>query len=96
MDWNTGLVVVAIICFFLGKVLLKIKETVARILFIIFVPYLLSFSLYWLIAIIEGASSEHSSWSVIFIHPWSVAGILSMGIGLFIFSRSKSKESKNA
>jgi len=87
MDWNTGLVLISIICFFLGMALIKVKQMAARILLIIFVPYLLSLGLYWFIAFIEGPTSEHGDWSGIFIHPWTIAGVSFMSVGLFVFSR---------
>lgn len=96
MDWNIGLIFIVICCFLLSQFLLKVKSTGTRILMILFGPYVLSFSLYWILAIFEGKSSEHGSWSGIFIYPWAAAGIISMLIGLFVFSRVKERKGDNA
>jgi len=49
-------------------------------------PFVLSFSLYWLPAIFKASSSsQYGSWAKIVIYPWTLAGILTMAVGLLVF-----------
>jgi hypothetical protein len=97
MSWGTGIILIGIMCFFLGYLALKIKHYGLRIIFILLTPFLLSYSVYWGIAWAMGmkGNSEFDSWSGLFVEVWAVAGLLSLLVGLLVFSYFGKHRTKN-
>ena len=87
MSWSAGFISVSIICFILGKAANKIRDKSERILLMLFAPYVVSFVLFWSVAIYKGVASQQASYAGLFIHLWAVAGIFSITIGGYAFSR---------
>ena len=97
MDFTTGIIILGIVCFFLGYIPSKTKHYAIKILFVIFVPYILSYSLYWGLVWVSDVknTSEFSSWANIFIHPWALSGFVGMLLGLLIFAKLAKARGKN-
>lgn len=91
MNWEMGMLIVAICCFIIGCFVVKITHTGKRISVIIFGSYFFSYLFYWVLAMIEGKTSEHESWASIFIIPWAIVGMISMFLGYMIFKKRINK-----
>ena len=97
MSFETGIVILSIVCFCLGFVVLKIKHYGLRTIFILFTPYLLAFSLYWGLVWVWGIKdkSEYSNWSSVFIYPWALSGLVAMLLGFILLARIYKHKGKN-
>jgi hypothetical protein len=89
MDWILGIIFIAIACFLLSYLILKIKDYGIRAILTAIIPLILSYLLYWGPVWVKGIKdkSEYESWSLICIVPWAITGIVSMIIGLVLLPK---------
>lgn len=93
---SIGILITSIICFFFGYVALKIKHTGLRIIFILLTPLFLSQLIYWFL--VNNKTTNNGAidnWSGMIAPVWAIAGLVSILIALFIFSRSSEPRDKN-
>ena len=97
MSWGTGIIILGVVCFFLGYIPTIIKHYALKIIFILVTPFLMSNLLYWGLVWAWGIKdkSEFSSWSGVFIYPWAIAGLLGMLLGYILFVRYTRSNGKN-
>lgn len=76
LSWTSGFFVVAVLSAFFALFTGRLKPTTVRWVAGALAPMAISYCLYWSPVWLGADSSEYSSWSGVFVIPWSLVGIL--------------------
>jgi hypothetical protein len=76
LSWTSGFFVVAAMSAVIALITGRLQPIALRWSAIVVTPSTISYCLYWFPVWLGADSSEYSSWSGVFIIPWSAVGIL--------------------
>ncbi|MDR2239836.1 MAG: hypothetical protein LBE33_05280 [Zoogloeaceae bacterium] len=97
LTWTSGFFVVAVMSSVLALFTGRLQPTALRWIACILVPAAISYCLYWSPVWLGANSSEYWSWSVVFVIPWSLAGILaSTAVMIGVRQYLRAKHARNA
>jgi hypothetical protein len=83
LSLTSGALVVAAVSAALAVGLARVSSVKARWSLGLLVPFAASYSLYWLPVWMGADPSEYSAWALLFVGPWSVAGVLASSVVLY-------------
>jgi hypothetical protein len=82
LTWTSGFFVVAAMSAILALFTGRLQAVALRWLACVFLPVAISYCLYWSPVWLgaDYSSGEHSTWSGVFVVPWSLVGILASAV----------------
>ena len=89
LSLKSGAVVVAIISALASVAWASLRSKTLTWALAIAAPLVIALALYWLPALLGAESSEYSSWAVIFLAPWYLAGLLASVLVVVLFGRRR-------
>ena len=97
LTWTSGFFVVAAASAFLALFTGRLPSAALRWASCVLAPIAISYCLYWSPVWLGAESSEYSSWSGVFVIPWSLVGILaSTAVILAVRQHLKAKHVQDA
>jgi uncharacterized membrane protein len=97
LSWTSGFFVVAVLSAVFALFTGRLSPTAFRWAAGALVPLAISYCLYWAPVWLGADSSEYSSWSGVFVVPWSLVGILaSVAVMLGVRQHLKAKHVQDA
>ena len=95
LSWASGFFVVMATAALLALFIARLRPAAWRWIVCAAAPVIISYCLYWYPVWLGADSSEYSSWELICVIPWSVAGILAstivmVGVRWYLKSRNVS------
>ena len=90
LSLGSGCVAIAIASsLFAAIIWVRFRSSKARWFFALLTPLVLSYSLYWSPVWLGADPSEYSSWAILFIGPWFLAGAVSSALVIFLITQRK-------
>jgi uncharacterized membrane protein len=97
LSWTSGFFVVALLSAVVALFTGRLQPTALRWVAGALAPIAISYSLYWSPVWLGADSSEYSSWSGVFVIPWSLVGILvSVAVMIGVRQHLKGKHVQHA
>jgi len=84
---GSGAAVIAALSAVAGCLLGRIRSVGIRWSAAVVLPLVFSYCLYWLPVWLGADRSEYSSWEVLFVGIWFLAGVVASSVAIFIVSR---------
>jgi len=91
LSLGSGAALIAVLSALLAWPLCYVRPALVRWFLAAAVSLVLSSCIYWLPVWLGANSSEYSSWALLFICPWFLAGAVSAVLVIFIFDRCYAK-----
>ena len=97
LSWTSGFFVVAALSGVFALFTGRLQPTALRWASCAFAPIAISYCLYWSPVWLGAESSEYSSWSGVFVMPWSLVGIMaSAAVMIGVRQHLRAKHVKDA
>jgi hypothetical protein len=97
LTWTSGFFVVAVLSAVFALFTGRLKLTALRWFAGALAPMVISYCLYWAPVWLGADSTEYSSWSGVFVIPWSLVGILaSVAVMIGVRQHLKAKHVQDA
>src|SRR5687768_7103056 len=87
LSLGSGAALIAVVSGSLAWPLGRIRSTATRWCTAVLVPFALSYCCYWMPVWLGGSGDQYSSWEVLIVGVWFVAGLLGSAIITFIVER---------
>jgi len=91
LSFGSGAALIAIFSALLAWPLCYVRPILARWAGAVLVPLILSYCLYWSPVWLGDNPSEYSSWALLFIGPWFLAGVIPSAVIIFIVGRCRAR-----
>ena len=92
---GTGAILIATISMAIVWILCSVLPVALRVFWVVVVPFVLAYSLYWLPVWLGADRSEYSTWSVLGIGVWFLAGFLPSTVMVLFLRRRATVQGKN-